>query len=84
MEMHLHFWTKKSAMQVKKTFLSVYGVGNGIANLAVLLIEEAYGIKFSDLDHSRMDIKSDVHTMRILYRLGISAAMDEIEAVLAA
>jgi len=77
-------WTNKSASQVKKTFLSVYGVGNGIANMAVLLIEEAYGLRFADQDRSRMDIKPDVHTMRVLYRLGMAKEVNEIEAIIAA
>lgn len=77
-------WTNKSAMQVKKTFLSVFGVGNGIANMAVLLIEEAYGLHFADQDRSKMDIKPDVHTMRVLYRLGVAKEVNEIEAIIAA
>jgi len=77
-------WTDKSAAEVKKTFLSVFGVGNGIANMAVLLIEKAFDIQFADCDRSKMDIKPDVHTMRVLYRLGISREINEIEAIIAA
>jgi endonuclease III len=77
-------WENKKAIDVKRTFMNVYGVGNGIANMAVLLIEKMYKIKFSDLDHSRMDIKPDVHTMRVLYRLGVSAGIQEDEAISAA
>lgn len=77
-------WENKKAIDVKRTFLSVYGVGIGIANMAVLLIEKMYKINFSDLDHTRMDIKPDVHTMRVLYRLGVSAANLEDEAISAA
>ena len=77
-------WENKRASEVKKTFLSVYGVGNGIANMALLLIESMYGFKFSDLDHSRMDIKPDVHTMRVLYRLGVATTKQENEAIRAA
>lgn len=77
-------WTNRRALDVRKDFLSIWGVGPGIANMAVLLIEKAYDIRFSDLDHTRMDIKPDVHTMRVLYRLGVSAATIEDEAVTAA
>ena len=48
-------WKNRKAAEVKKTFLSVYGVGEGIANLALILIESAYGIYFSDQDHTQMD-----------------------------
>jgi len=77
-------WEGKKASEVKETFLSVYGVGNGIANMILILIEDAYGVSFSDLDHAIMDIKPDVHTMRVLYRLGISLKIDEESAIEAA
>ena len=74
-------WTGKRAAEVKRTFLSIYGVGSGIANLAVLLIEQAFPIRFNDLDRPRMDIKPDVHTKRVLYRLGMSEREDETAAI---
>jgi endonuclease III len=67
-----NIWENKGAAEVKNTFLRIYGVGQGIANMALLLLESAYHFQFSDLDHSIMDIKPDVHTMRVLYRLGAS------------
>lgn len=67
-------WTGKSAAEVVRTLKSIHGVGQGIANMGVLLIEIAFNIKFNDLDRPRMDIKPDVHTVRVLYRLGISEA----------
>jgi len=64
-------WLGKRSSEVKRTFRSIYGVGPGIANLSVLLIEAAFGIQFDDLDRKQMDIKPDVHTKRVLYRLGV-------------
>lgn len=64
---------RRKAPEVKKTFLSVFGVGTGIANMALFSIESAYGVTFSDLDHSHMDIKPDVHTMRALSARGRTA-----------
>jgi endonuclease III len=77
-------WEGKTAGQVKRTFQSIFGVSQGIANMAVLLIEAAYTIRFNDLDRTRMDIKPDVHTMRVLYRLGVSEVESEREAIEAA
>jgi len=77
-------WKKKRASEVKNTSLSVYGVGNGISNMAVRLIESMYDFRFPDLDCSRMDIKPDVHTMRVLYRLGVSTTIREDGAIFAA
>jgi len=66
-------WRGRSAAEVKNTFLRIYGVGEGIANMAVLLIEKAFGVRFSDLDRRTMDIKPDVHTCRVLHRLGVAS-----------
>lgn len=52
--------------------------------MSVLLIEKAYGIRFSDMDRRTMEIKADVHTMRVLYRLGMSAERSESAAIAAA
>ena len=52
--------------------------------MSVLLIEKAYNIRFSDLDRKKMDIKPDVHTIRVLYRLGISKELSEKAAIEAA
>lgn len=72
-------WRGKTAAKVKRTFLRVYGVGEGIANMAPLLLEKAYGFEF--IDRPQMDIKPDVHTKRVLYRLGVSAQETEAAAI---
>ena len=69
-----NLWRGKSAATVKRTFMSIHGVGPGIASMGVLLIERAFGVRFADLDRPHMDIKPDVHTVRVLYRLGVSDA----------
>lgn len=74
-------WQGKTAAQVKATFRQFHGVGPQIANLSVLLIEQRFGIRFSDLDHTQMDIKADTHTRRVLYRLG-AALSDDTEAAI--
>ncbi len=77
-------WKNRRAAEVNRTFQSIYGVGLGIANMAVILIEKGFGIRFSDLDHTTMDIKPDTHTMRVLYRLGASPSETEQAAIQAA
>jgi endonuclease III len=57
-------------------------VGVGIANMGVLLIEKAFSIDFPD--KSFMDIKADTHTMRVLYRIGVSESVNEESAMRAA
>jgi endonuclease III len=77
-------WRGKRALEVQRTFRSIHGVGPGIANMAVLLIEKAFGERFDDLDRPQMDIKADVHTKRVLYRLGSARSQTEQDAVEAA
>jgi endonuclease III len=79
-----NIWKGKRASEVKRTFQSIHGVGLGIANMAVLLIEVAFPIRFDDLDRKNMDIKPDVHTIRVLYRLGVSYATTEQASIDAA
>jgi len=79
-----NIWKNRRAMDVKRTLLSVFGVGSGIANMSLVLIEGLYHLTFSDRDYANMDIKPDVHTMRVLYRLGVSPAINETEAIIAA
>ena len=74
-------WIGKQAIQVQRTFDSIHGVGAGIASMAVLLIEKAFPIRFEDREN--MDIKPDVHTVRVLYRLGVSDAMSTDSALAA-
>ena len=75
-------WIGRRAQDVALTFKTIYGVGQGIANMGVLLIEKAFPVKFDD--KSFMNIKSDTHTMRVLYRLGVSDGQDELSAMQAA
>jgi endonuclease III len=72
-------WESRDAWEVESILESIYGVGEGIANMGILLIEKAFSIEFSD--KSFMDIKADTHTMRVLYRLGVSESLDERSAM---
>jgi endonuclease III len=75
-------WEGRRAAEVIRTFHSIYGVGPGIANMAALLIERVFRVRFPD--HWSIDIKPDTHTVRVLYRLGISNDRTEEAAIAAA
>ncbi len=77
-------WRDRSAAEVMATFREVHGVGRGLANMAPLLLEKAYGIRFDDLDRREMDIRPSVHTMRVLRRLGLAETESADAAVDAA
>lgn len=74
-------WQGRNAATVKRTLQGIYGVGEGIANMTVLLIEKAFGFQFSGLDRPNIDIKADVHTIRVLYRLGTSGIRNANAAI---
>lgn len=63
-------WEGKTASEVKQRLRAIPGVGPGLANLTVLMIIAAYSHSFSDPE--TIDIKPDVHTRRVLGRLGHS------------
>ncbi len=60
----------KPATQTRRILKSIYGVGERIASMTLLLIESVFGARFRDREG--LDIKPDVHTMRGLFRLGLS------------
>jgi len=77
-------WKGKSASYVKRTFQRIYGVGPGIASMIVLLLEKCFKVHFKDVDHKSMDVKPDVHIVRVFYRLGLIKNPNPTEAVEAA
>ena len=62
-------WQNHSAAYVKSVFQRIHGVGPGIASMIVLLLERHFKLRFGDLDHQKMDVKADVHVVRVLYRM---------------
>ena len=77
-------WKNKSAEEVKTTFQRVYGVGPGISSMIVLLLERCFGIHFNDLDHRNMNVKPDIHIIRVFGRLGFISQPNEKEVLEAA
>ncbi len=75
-------WRGQRAKDVRGVFLSVHGVGEGIAAMIVVLIDKA-GLRepFPPEDRAGMDVKPDVHVRRVLFRIGI-AQSSTIEAAL--
>ncbi len=74
-------WEGRSATDFQEELLGVRGVGKGIASMAVQLVERVYGEHFTDIDRSGLDIKADVHTRRVLYRLGVICKETDSAAV---
>jgi endonuclease III len=64
-------WENRSSRAVKATLESIHGVGPGIASMIVLFLEDWFKVPFNDVDHRTMDVKPDVHVIRVFYRLGL-------------
>jgi endonuclease-3 len=77
-------WEGQTSIHVKSVFRRIYGVGPGIASMIVLLLEKCFKIHFTDLDHRTMDVKPDVHIVRVFQRLGFINVSDSAEALEAA
>ncbi|MDH5439888.1 MAG: hypothetical protein OEZ48_14200 [Candidatus Bathyarchaeota archaeon] len=77
-------WRNRTASYVKATFQRIYGVGPGIASMIVLLLEKCFRIYFTDVDHRNMNVKPDVHIVRVFRRLGFISEATETEALRAA
>jgi len=77
-------WQNRTAGYVKETFQRIYGVGPGIASMIVLLLEKCFKIRFTDIDHRTMDVKPDVHIVRVFRRLGFITEPNNTEALKAA
>ncbi len=77
-------WQNRTSSYVKSVFQRIYGVGPGISSMVVLLLERCYGIRFNDIDHRNMDVKPDVHIIRVFNRLGFISQPSETEALEAA
>jgi endonuclease III len=77
-------WQNHTSTYVKSVFRRIYGVGPGIASMIVLLLEKCFKMNFTDLDHKNMDVKPDVHVVRVFQRLGFISIADATEALRAA
>jgi endonuclease III len=75
-------WRGRRSSEVHDLFLSIYGVGEGIASMAVVLIEKArLREPFPPEDRKTMDIKPDVHLRRVLCRIGVARDQTVNEAL---
>ncbi len=77
-------WLNRSAAYVNSVFQRIHGVGPGIASMIVLLLERHFKLHFNDLYHRTMDVKADVHVVRVFYRMGLISNPKEQEALGAA
>jgi len=77
-------WRGRAPSTFQALLQRIRGVGPGIASMAVQLLERAFPGELQASGYEELDIKPDVHTIRVLYRLGVAASESEAGALAAA
>lgn len=75
------FMSSCSTEEFQNRLQSIKGVGPGLASMTVQLVLRVYGPVFRFMDLSNLDIKPDVHTRRVLFRLGVIKSKTDEAAV---
>lgn len=73
-------WEGRRATDVHQLLRSVHGIGEGIASMVLALLDRVFKIPLDDLDRRSMDVKADVHVVRVLTRLGLLEVDDADES----
>lgn len=77
-------WYRRKSTEFRRTLERIRGVGPGIASMAIQLVDRAFPGEMEESATDSLDIKADVHTRRVLYRLGIADAKSDAAAIAAA
>jgi len=75
-------WKGASPAEVEKTLQEIHGIGAGIASMATRILYDDFSC-FRGQER-QIDVKPDVHLVRVFQRLGIIDADSENEAIRAA
>ena len=75
-------WRDASPAEVEKTLQEIHGIGAGIASMATRILRDDFGC-FSGQER-QIDVKPDVHLVRVFRRLGIIDDDSANEAIRAA
>ena len=75
-------WRDASTAEVEKTLQEIHGIGTGIASMATRILRDDFGC-FRGQER-QIDVKPDIHLVRVFQRLGITDTDSENEAILAA
>ena len=75
-------WRDASPAEVEKTLQEIHGIGTGIASMATRILRDDFGC-FRGQER-QIDVKPDIHLVRVFQRLGITDTDSENEAILAA
>lgn len=72
-------WNGASPREASKTLQEIHGVGSGIASMATRILYDDFGC-FRGQEY-QIDVKPDVHVLRVFQRAGLIGSNSEKEAV---
>ena len=75
-------WQEASPTEASRRLQTIYGVGSGIASMAIRILHDHLGM-FKGQENE-IEVKPDVHVMRVFKRTGLTLSESESEAVSAA
>ena len=75
-------WERASPVDVEKTLQEIYGLGPGIASMTTRILHDDFAC-FSGQER-QIDVKPDVHVLRVFRRAGLTESESDNEAVRAA
>lgn len=64
-------WKNREPREVIRTFEHIWGVGPGIANMTIRILLDEFGYDPSLEGRRQIDVKADIHVIRIFYRTGL-------------
>lgn len=66
-----NLWAGRRPAEIRHVLTQVHGIGDGIAAMVIALLVRVFHVRFDDADQGTMDVKADVHVVRVLTRLGL-------------
>ena len=75
-------WKDASPAEVKMTLQEIYGLGPGIASMATRILRDDFG--YFRGQERQIDVKPDVHVLRVFRRIGFTDNESENKAIRAA
>lgn len=79
-----HLWQGAPVQRVLDDLLAVWGIGPGIAHMTVLILMDDFGYQPTEEELRTIDVKPDVHLVRVFYRAGLSTEHTEAASLAAA
>lgn len=64
-------WKNRKPREVIQTFEQIWGVGPGIAHMTIRILLDEFGYDPGPEGRKQIDVKADIHVIRVFYRTGL-------------